>query len=93
MLGSIRAGLRRLSMATAIPPRSVAVGKAEHAWRGRIALACGVLAACVVGVGAFSLDWSQGAAMALGQLAGMVAPVAALGAAVWAAAAMAGRRR
>ena len=81
-------------MAHAIPPRSIAVAKADdHAWRGRPVLACTVLALGVLGVAALNLDWSEGAAMALGQLAGLVAPVAALGAAVWAAAAFASRGR
>lgn len=81
-------------MATAIPPRSIAVAKTEdQAWRGRTLLACTILGLGVLGVGAVNLDWSEGPAMALGQLAGMVAPLAALGAGVWAAAALAGRRR
>lgn len=80
-------------MATAIPPRSIAVAKAEdQAWRGRTLLACSVLGLGVLAVGALNLDWSAGPAMALGQLAGMVTPLAALGAAVWGAAAFAGRR-
>ena len=85
-------------MATAIPPRSVpprsiAIAKAEdQAWRGRTLLACTVLGLGVLGVGALNLDWSEGAAMALGQLAGIVTPLAALGAAIWGAAALAGRK-
>ena len=80
-------------MATAIPPRSIAVAKSEdHAWRGRTLVACTILGIGVLGVGALNLDWSEGAAMALGQLAGMVAPLAALGVAVWSAAAFAGRK-
>jgi hypothetical protein len=85
-------------MATAIPPhgvspRSIAVAKTEdHAWRGRTLLALMVLAIGVLGVGALNLDWSEGADMALGQLAGMVAPLAAVGAAIWAAAAFVGRK-
>jgi hypothetical protein len=85
-------------MATAIPPRSIpsrsiAVAKTEdHAWRGRTLLACTVLGLGVLGVSALNLDWSEGAAMALGQLAGMVTPLAALGAAIWGAAALAGRK-
>ena len=86
-------------MATAIPPRSVparsiAIAKTEdHAWRGRTLVACSLLGLGVLGVGALNLDWSEGADMALGQLAGMVAPFAALGAAIWGAAAFAGRKR
>ena len=81
-------------MAHAIPPRSIAVAKADdQAWRGRTFLACTVLALGVVGVGALNLDWSEGAAMALGQLAGLVTPLAALGAAVWGAAVFIGRGR
>ena len=81
-------------MATAIPPRSIAVAKTEdHAWRGRTLVACTVLGLGVLGVGAMNLDWSEGAAMALGQLAGMVTPLAAIGAGIWGAAALAGRRR
>ena len=81
-------------MATAIPPRSVAVAKTgDQAWRRRTLVACTVLGLGVLGVGALNLDWSAGLAMALGQLAGMVAPLAALGAAIWGAAALAGRRR
>jgi hypothetical protein len=82
-------------MATAIRPRSVALtAKAEdHAWRGRTLLACTVLGLAVLGVGAFNLDWNEGLAMALGQLAGMVSPLAAVGFAIWGAAAFAGRRR
>jgi hypothetical protein len=81
-------------MATAIPPRSIAVAKSEdHAWRGRTVVACTLLGLGVLGVGALNLDWSEGAAMALGQLAGMVAPLAALGLGVWGAAAFAGRKR
>jgi hypothetical protein len=82
-------------MATAIPPRSIAVtAKAEdHAWRGRTLIACTVLGFGVLGIGALNLDWSEGPAMALGQLAGMVAPLATLGLAVWGGAAIAGRRR
>ena len=80
-------------MATAIPPRSIAVAKAEdHAWRGRTLLACTIVGLGVLGVGALNLDWSEGAAMGLGQLAGMIAPLAALGLGVWAAAAFAGRK-
>ncbi len=79
-------------MAIVAPPPSISVAKAEQAWRGRTVIACGILAVAVVGVGAFNLDWSEGPAMALGQLAGMVAPLAALGAAVWGAAALAGRK-
>jgi len=81
-------------MATAIPPRSIAAAKAEHhAWRGRTLLACTVLVLGVLAIGALNLDWTGGPAMALGQLAGMVAPLAAIGLAVWAGAAIAGRRR
>jgi hypothetical protein len=80
-------------MAPAVPPRSIGVAKADQAWRGRTLLACALLGLGVLGVGALNLDWTEGAAMALGQLAGMVAPVAALGLAVWGAAAFAGRRR
>jgi hypothetical protein len=86
-------------MATAIPPRgipsrSIAAAKSDdNAWRGRIFLACSVLGLGVLGVGALNLDWSDGPAMALGQLAGMVSPLAALGAAVWGAAALAGKKR
>lgn len=81
-------------MATAIPPRSIAVAKTDdQAWRGRTLIACTVLGLGVLGVGALNLDWSAGPAMALGQLAGMVAPVAALGLAAWGAAAFAGRKR
>ena len=77
-----------------IPPRSIAVAKTEdHAWRGRTVVACGILGLGVLAVGALNLDWSEGAAMALGQLAGMVAPLAALGAAIWGAAAFAGKKR
>jgi hypothetical protein len=80
-------------MATAIPPRSIAVAKTEdHAWRGRTLVACSVLALGVIGGGALNIDWSEGAAMALGQLAGMVTPLAALGLGVWCAAAFAGRK-
>jgi hypothetical protein len=80
-------------MATAIPPRSIAVAKTEdHAWRGRTLAACTLLGLGVMGVGALNLDWSEGAAMAIGQLAGMIAPLAALGVGVWAAAAFAGRK-
>jgi hypothetical protein len=77
----------------AFPPRSVAVAKADQAWRGRTLIACSVLAGGVMALGAASLDWSEGAAMALGQLAGMAAPLAVIGAAVWAAAAFAGKKR
>jgi len=81
-------------MATAIPPRSIAVAKADdQAWRGRTLLACSVLGIGVLGIGALNLDWSEGAAMALGQLIGMVTPLAALGVGVWGAAAFAGRKR
>ena len=82
-------------MATAIPPRSIAVAaKAQdHAWRGRTLLACTVLGLGVLGVGALNLDWTEGPAMAFGQLAGMVAPLAAIGLAIWGAAAFAGRKR
>jgi hypothetical protein len=81
-------------MATAIPPRSIAVAKTDdHAWRGRTLLACTVLGLGVLGVGALNLDWSEGPAMALGQLAGMVTPLAALALGVWGAAAFAGRKR
>ena len=80
-------------MATAIPPRSIAVAKSEdHAWRGRTFVACTVLGLGVIGVGALNLDWSEGAAVALGQLAGMVTPLAALGLGVWGAAAFVGRK-
>lgn len=81
-------------MAIVIPPRSVAVAKTDdQAWRGRTLLACGLLGVGVLGVGAVNLDWSEGAAMALGQLAGMIAPLAGLGLAVWAVAALVGRSR
>ncbi|HEY4029165.1 MAG TPA: hypothetical protein VGM25_02385 [Caulobacteraceae bacterium] len=82
-------------MATATPPRSIAVAaKADdRAWRGRTLLAGAVLTLGVIGVSAINLDWSDGAALALGQLAGMVAPVAGLGLLVWSAAALAGRKR
>jgi hypothetical protein len=81
-------------MATAIPPRSIAVAKSEdHAWRGRTLLACTVLGVGVLGGGALNIDWSEGPAMALGQLAGMVTPLAAIGFGVWAAAAFAGKGR
>ena len=82
-------------MATAIPPRSIAVAaKADdQAWRGRILLAGTVLSLGVVGLAAASLDWSEGPAMALAQLAGMVTPLAGLGVLVWSAAALAGRKR
>ncbi len=81
-------------MAIVIPPRSIAVAKADdQAWRGRTLLACGLLGGGVLGVGALNLDWSEGAAMALGQLAGMMAPLAGLGLAVWAVAAVVGRSR
>jgi hypothetical protein len=80
-------------MAQAIPPRSVAVAKADQAWRGRTILACSVLGLGLLAVFALNLDWSEGLAMAVGQLAGMIAPLAGLGAAVWGAAAFAGRRR
>jgi hypothetical protein len=77
-----------------IPPRSLAVAKSDdHAWRGRTVLAGAVLGLGLLGVGALNLDWSDGPAMALGQLAGMVAPLAALGAAIWGAAALAGKKR
>ena len=80
-------------MATAIPPRSIAVAKADdQAWRGRTLLACSVLGLGVLSVGALNLDWSTGPAMALGQLAGMVTPVALLGLGAWAAAAFVGRK-
>jgi hypothetical protein len=79
-------------MATAVPRSGIAVVKADQAWRGRTVLACSVLAVGVIGVGALNLDWSEGPAMALGQLAGVVAPLAAFGAAVWGAAAFAGRK-
>ena len=78
----------------ASPPRSVAVVKTDdHAWRGRTLAACSLLGAGVIGLGASSLDWSQGLDMALGQAAGLVAPLAAIGAAIWAAAAFAGKKR
>jgi hypothetical protein len=82
-------------MATAIPPRSIAVAaKADdQAWRGRTLCACSLLALGVVGVGAVNLDWSEGPAMALGQLVGMVAPLAGLGVLLWSVAALAGRKR
>ena len=76
----------------AFPPRSVAVAKADQAWRGRTLLACSVLAGAVLALGAANLDWSEDLPMALGQLAGMVAPLALLGLAVWAAAAFASKR-
>ena len=81
-------------MASVIPPRSVAIAaKAEdHAWRGRTLLACSLLGLGVIGVGALNLDWTAGPAMALGQLVGIVSPLAAVGVAVWAVAALAGRR-
>ena len=81
-------------MASVIPPRSVAIAaKADdHAWRGRTLLACSLLGLGVIGVGALNLDWTAGPALALGQLAGMVSPLAAVGVAVWAVAAFAGRR-
>lgn len=81
-------------MLHASPPRSVAaVAKADQAWRGRTLLACSVMAGGVIALGAANLDWSEGLAMAMGQLAGLVTPVALLGAAVWAAAAFASRKR
>jgi hypothetical protein len=77
-----------------IPPRSLAVSNTDdQAWRGRTLVACTLLGLGVLGVGALNLDWSEGVDMALGQLAGMVAPLAALGAAVWGAAALAGKKR
>jgi hypothetical protein len=79
-------------MRPASPPRGAVVVKADQAWRGRTLLACGMFAAGVIGLGAANLDWSEGLAMALGQLAGMVAPMAVLGAAIWGAAAWAGRK-
>ncbi|MGZ3274507.1 MAG: hypothetical protein ACXU82_17675 [Caulobacteraceae bacterium] len=81
-------------MVPVIPPRSVAIAAKAHdrAWRGRTLLACSLLGLGVIGVGALNLDWTEGPAMALGQLAGMVTPLAALGLAVWGAAAFAGRR-
>jgi hypothetical protein len=75
----------------ASPPRSVAVAKADQAWRVRTFLACSLLGGGVIAVAAANLDWSEGLAMAFGQLAGMVTPVAALGAAVWGAAVLARR--
>ncbi len=76
----------------ASPLRSVAVAKADQAWRGRTLIACSVLAGGVMAFGAANLDWSEGVAMALGQLAGMAAPLAVLAVVVWAAAAWAGKK-
>jgi hypothetical protein len=80
----------------AIPPRSIAVAKADHgdhAWRTRTLLAFAILTVVIVAFAAANLDWSSGPAMALGQLAGMLAPVAILAVVVWAAAALSGRNR
>ena len=75
--------------------RSVAAAKtadADHAWRTRTALACGVAGAGVVAVTALNLDWSEGMAMAFGELIGVVAPLALLALGVWAIAALVGRK-
>ena len=80
-------------MLHASPPQSVAVAKADQAWRGRTLLACGLFGGGVTALAAANLDWSAGPAMALGQLAGLMAPLALLGAAVWGVAASSGRKR
>jgi len=75
--------------------RSVAVAKtaeADHSWRSRTALACGVAATGIVALTAANLDWSEGFAMALGQLVGVIAPLALLSLAVWAIATLVGRK-
>ena len=72
----------------------VAVAKPadDRAWRGRTFTACGLFAGGVVAIAAANLDWSEGAAMVLGQLAGMVAPLVMIGACVWGAVALIGRK-
>jgi hypothetical protein len=66
---------------------------ADSAWRSRTALACAILAVMILGVGASTLDWSEGLAMTLGQLAGMVAPLVVLMLLGWAIAAVVSRQR
>jgi hypothetical protein len=76
-------------------PQRVAIAKtppSESAWRSRTALACAILAVMILGVGASTLDWSEGLAMALGQLAGMVAPLVVLMLLGWAIAATVSRQ-
>jgi hypothetical protein len=65
----------------------------DSAWRSRTALACAILVVMVLGVGASTLDWSEGLAMTLGQLAGMVAPLVVLMLLGWAIAAVVSRQR
>ena len=75
--------------------RSLAVAKtaeADHAWRTRTALACGLVATLIVALTALNLDWSDGMAMAFGELIGVMAPVALIGLGVWAIAALVGRK-
>jgi hypothetical protein len=77
-------------------PQRVAVAKAipsDSGWRSRTALACAVVAMMIIGVGAASLDWSEGLAMTLGQLAGMVAPLVVLMLLGWALVAVVSRQR
>jgi hypothetical protein len=76
---------QRLSAAKALP--------ADSGWRSRTALACAILAVMIIGVGASTLDWSEGLAMTLGQLAGMVAPLFVLMLLGWAIAAVVSRQR
>ena len=80
-------------MAQVSPPRGAALGRipTNAPWRSRTALACAILAVMILGVGASTLDWSEGLALTLGQLAGMVAPLIVLGLLGWALAAVAGR--
>jgi hypothetical protein len=77
-------------------PQRAAIAKTipvDSAWRSRTALACAILALMIIGVGASTLDWSEGLAMTLGQLAGMVAPLVVLMLLGWAIAAVVSRQR
>ena len=42
----------------AIPPRSVAVAKGDHAWRGRTLLALALVGLAILAAAAANLDWS-----------------------------------
>ena len=76
------------------PLNRVAIAKPvdDHAWRGRVTAACGVLSMGVMALAAVNLDWTMGPAMVLGQLTGVAAPLLILALGVWGVTAFVGRK-